>query len=155
MQNHKISLITVAFNADKTIDRCINSVLGQNFNSIQYIIIDGGSGDNTVNIINKYKDKIDLFVSEPDQGIYDAMNKGIAMATGDIVGTLNADDYFSSVDILSQVAASFANLNFAVLYGDLDYVDQNERIIRKWRSGAYKKRNVQLGLDAPASYLLL
>ncbi len=95
MQDLKISVITVAFNAEKTIERTITSVLEQKFSNISnFIVIDGGQTDNTLQIIDRYKDKIDIFVSEPDHGIYDAMNKGIALATGDVIGTLNADDFF-------------------------------------------------------------
>src|SRR5260370_31771531 len=108
MQDLKISLITVVYNAQNTIGRCIESVLKQKFNNIQYIVIDGGSTDNTTQIIGKYKDRIDFFISEPDQGVYDAMNKGIAMATGDIIGTLNADDYYAYDDVLNDVALAFA-----------------------------------------------
>jgi glycosyltransferase involved in cell wall biosynthesis len=138
MQDFKISVITVAYNAQNTIARCIDSILGQKFSNIQYIIIDGGSTDNTIQIIDQYRDKIDLFISEPDKGIYDAMNKGIALATGSIVGTLNADDYFADKEVLNDVAAAFAEQEAGILYGDLDYVDMNGNIVRKWRSGEYK-----------------
>jgi glycosyltransferase involved in cell wall biosynthesis len=138
MQDLKISIITVAFNAQNTIKRCIDSVTRQKFNNIEYIIIDGGSTDNTNQVIINYKEKIDFYVSEPDNGIYDAMNKGIAMATGDIIGTLNADDYYADENVLNNVADAFANQNINIVYGDLDYVDANGKVMRKWRSGAYK-----------------
>jgi glycosyltransferase involved in cell wall biosynthesis len=139
MQELKISLISVVFNAQNTIERCINSVLQQGYKNVEYILIDGGSTDNTIQIINRYKQNIDLFISEPDSGVYDAMNKGISKATGDIIGTLNADDYFAGTDILQQVAAAFAENNTDILYGDLDYIDESDKVIRKWRSGRYKK----------------
>jgi glycosyltransferase involved in cell wall biosynthesis len=138
MQNLKISLITVAFNAQNTIDRCILSVMRQKFNNIQYIVIDGGSTDNTIQIINKHKDKIDFFISEPDNGVYDAMNKGIAHATGDIIGMLNADDYFADDDVLNDIVVAFSENKVDIVFGDLDYVDHEGKIIRKWRSGKYK-----------------
>ena len=138
MQHLKISLITVAYNAQNTIDRCLESVTRQKFNNIQYIIIDGGSTDNTIQIISKYRHKIDCFVSEPDSGIYDAMNKGIALATGDIIGTLNADDYFADDNVLNDVAIAFAAQKTNILYGDLDYIDLSGKIVRKWRSGKYR-----------------
>jgi glycosyltransferase involved in cell wall biosynthesis len=138
MQDFKISLITVAFNAQNTIERCITSVLRQQSVNIQYIIIDGGSTDDTLKIIDKYRDRIDFFVSEPDKGVYDAMNKGIAIATGDIIGTLNADDMYADDEILNNVATAFAEQNINILYGDLDYIDKQGKIIRKWRSGKYK-----------------
>lgn len=138
MQDLKISVITGSYNAQTTIGKCIESVLEQGFKNIQYIIIDGGSTDDTLKIIDRYKDKIDLIVSEPDQGVYDAMNKGIALAAGDIIGTLNADDYYASDDILQQIADAFLKQDTDIIYGDLDYVDINGNIIRKWRSGIYR-----------------
>jgi glycosyltransferase involved in cell wall biosynthesis len=138
MPDLKISLITVAYNAQNTIERSIMSVLGQNFSNVQYIIIDGGSTDETINIINKYRDKIDVVVSEPDNGVYDAMNKGIAAAKGDVIGTINADDFLADNTILSDVAKSFADHQTDVLYGDLDFIDLNDKIVRKWRSGRYR-----------------
>jgi len=129
----------VAFNAQNTIERCINSVLRQKFKKFEYIIIDGGSTDNTCKIISNYRNNIDVFISEPDNGIYDAMNKGIALATGDVVGTVNADDYYADDDVLNSIAKVFAGQDTSILYGDLDYVDQSDKIIRKWRSGTYSR----------------
>lgn len=149
MQNLKISIITVAFKAQNTIERCISSVLEQKFNNIEYIIIDGASTDNTVQIINKYRDKIDFFVSEPDKGIYDAMNKGIALATGDIIGMLNADDYFADENILADVANAFLTQKINILYGDLDFVDMNGKVVRKWRSGKYRSGHFNWGWMPP------
>jgi len=138
MQNLKISLITVVYNAQNTIDRCLDSVVRQKFNNVQHIVIDGGSTDNTIKIINKYRDNISVFISEPDNGIYDAMNKGISLADGDIIGTLNADDYLANDDILNDVANSFEQQNVHILYGDLDFIDPNGKVVRKWRSGGYR-----------------
>ena len=138
MQNLTISLITVVYNAQNTINTCIDSVLRQKFNNIQYIIIDGGSTDDTLKIINSYKDKIQILISEPDNGIYDAMNKGIQLATGEVIGTLNADDYLADENVLMDVASAFASHQFDILYGDLDFIEPNGKIIRKWRSGKYK-----------------
>jgi glycosyltransferase involved in cell wall biosynthesis len=134
-----ISLITVTYNAEGTIGRCIESVISQNFTNLEYIIIDGGSTDDTLQIISHYKKHINILVSEPDKGIYDAMNKGIQLAHGDIIGMLNADDYFAAADVLNAIAAAFAQQNADILYGDLDYVDANETIKRKWRTKAYVK----------------
>jgi glycosyltransferase involved in cell wall biosynthesis len=139
MQELKISLITVTYNAEATIERCITSVMAQNHTNIEYIVIDGGSKDNTIEIIDKYKDFIKVFVSEPDKGVYDAMNKGILYASGDVVGTLNADDFFASNDILESVADAFVKNDADIIYGDLDYVDPQNKIIRKWRSNNYAK----------------
>ena len=104
MAEIKISLITVTYNALGTINRCIESVIAQKYKGLEYIIIDGGSTDGTLQIIDQYKDHISILVSEPDKGVYDAMNKGIKLAAGDVVGTLNADDYFADDDILNSVS---------------------------------------------------
>ncbi len=137
MQDFIISIITVCFNAEQTIERCILSVINQSFSNIEYIIIDGGSTDNTLNIIDKYRHKIKIVVSEADNGIYDAMNKGIKIAKGEIVGMLNADDFFADENILLNVAKAFKLNNPDVLYGDLDYVDNSNKVIRSWKSGKY------------------
>jgi glycosyltransferase involved in cell wall biosynthesis len=149
MQNLKISLITVAFNAQNTIDRCLDSIARQKFTNIQHIVIDGGSTDGTVAIIGRYRDNIGIFVSEPDNGIYDAMNKGLEFADGDIIGTLNADDYLADDEILNQVAESFVKHNINILYGDLDFVDPGSKIVRKWRSGKYKSGMFNWGWMPP------
>lgn len=150
MQNLTISVVTVVYNAQNTITKCIESVMGQKFNNIQHIIIDGGSTDGTLSIINKYREKIAIVVSEPDNGIYDAMNKGIALATGDIIGTLNADDYLADSDVLSNIAEAFAiNNNINILYGDLDFIDPDEKVVRKWRSGRYRAGKFNWGWMPP------
>ena len=97
----KISIITVCFNANKTIEQTIISVLSQTYHNIEYIIIDGGSVDGTIGIIKKYSSKIDKIISEKDNGMYDALNKGIIHATGDIIGILNSDDYFCNNNIVN------------------------------------------------------
>ncbi len=145
----KISLITVAYNAENTIGRCVDSVIAQNYKNIEYIIIDGGSTDNTIQIIKSYKEGVSVFISEPDAGIYDAMNKGIKLATGDIVGTLNADEFFAADDVLSTVATAFAQQNADITYGDLDYVDADDKVFRKWRSTAYKPGMFNYGWMPP------
>jgi len=137
VQDLKISLITVCLNAESTILQCIQSVFDQNFKNIEYIIIDGGSTDKTLQIINQYKDKIDILLSEPDAGIYDAMNKGIKLAGGDIIGMLNADDSFTGNDVLSMVAEAFKQSNAGIIYGDLNFINSKGAIVRKWRSGQY------------------
>lgn len=138
MQDLKISLITVTYNAEKTISRCIQSVIDQNFTNIEYIIIDGGSTDKTIPIINQYASDISHFISEPDDGIYDAMNKGIKLASGDIIGMLNADDFFSDIDILQTVANKVTTDDVDIVYGDLDYIDAGGNTVRKWRSKVYQ-----------------
>ena len=134
----KVSLITVSYNSEKTIKETFESVRLQNQDgfTIEYIHIDGLSTDSTVNISYDYDEIIDIRVSEKDLGIYNAMNKGIDLATGDIVGFLNSDDTFSSNDILEKVVCSFKqDETLDIVYGDIDYVDLQGKIKRKWRCG--------------------
>ena len=145
----KISLITVTFNAGATIEHCIQSVISQTYKNVEYIIVDGGSTDATCQIVNKYGSEINHFVSEPDRGIYDAMNKGINFATGDIVGMLNADDYFSDSSVLANIAAVFEDKTVGILYGDLDFVNRLGNIFRKWRSGRYTPGKFNWGWMPP------
>lgn len=135
----KCTIITVSYNAVNTIESTINSVLSQDYNDIEYIIVDGSSSDGTKEIIQRYNDKITKWISEKDNGIYDAMNKGILLATGDVIGILNADDLYSSNDIISKIVNQFTKSNADALYGDLKYVLKNDisKTIRFWKSGEY------------------
>jgi glycosyltransferase len=137
----KVSVITVVFNGAKTIRTCIESVLAQEYPNIEYIIVDGASKDTTVEIARSYGDKITKIISEPDKGIYDAMNKGIRNATGDIVVLLNCDDLYVDSHVIADVVKEFEkNPEIGCVYGDLEYVDQhNTDIVRRyWKSRAYK-----------------
>jgi glycosyltransferase involved in cell wall biosynthesis len=116
---------------------------------VEYIIIDGGSTDKTINIVNNYAHYVNHFISEPDRGIYDAMNKGIKLATGDIVGMLNADDYFADNSVLSNIAATFGKYNTDIIYGDLDYINEKGLTVRKWRSGQISRRKLEFGWMPP------
>jgi glycosyltransferase involved in cell wall biosynthesis len=149
VQDLKISLITVCYNAETTIEHCIQSVIGQSFKNIEYIIIDGGSTDNTIQIINKYKGHINILLSGPDGGIYDAMNKGINLAGGNIIGMLNADDSFADNNALSAVAGAFGQEDTQITYADLDFVNTEDKVIRKWRSGKYEKGMFNRGWMPP------
>jgi len=145
----KISVITVTYNAAATLERCISSVLSQQYPHVEYIVVDGDSNDNTKQIINGYADNIHQLVSEPDKGIYDAMNKGIRLAKGDVIGILNADDFFADEQVLSDIAASFREPEIKILYANLDFIDADNRIVRKWRSGKYKNGKFNLGWMPP------
>ena len=136
----KISIITVVRNNAKTIKDAINSVLNQSYKDIEYIVIDGSSTDGTIEIVQSYGDKI-KFISEKDNGLYDAMNKGIRMATGDVVGILNSDDFYASDKILQIVADEFLKGNIDSVYANLEYIDANDpkRVIRYWRSKKYQE----------------
>ena len=137
----KISLITVCFNSDKTIRETFESVKNQSYKDIEYIVIDGGSTDNTLKIANDYSDIITKLISEPDKGLYDAMNKGVVNSTGEIVGLINSDDIFCDNNAISNVMSIFKrNLNLDSVYADLFYVSQfnTNKIVRKWITGIKK-----------------
>lgn len=122
----KISVVTVCYNAVATIENTMLSVINQTYQNVEYIIIDGGSTDGTMDIVNRYKDRITVIVSEPDKGIFDAMNKGIKKATGEWINFMNAGDWFVNKTIISQIFQSGSKCQYAVIYGDAycDYVDQ-------------------------------
>ena len=148
----RISIITISYNSSRTIERAINSVLYQKNVDLEYILIDGKSTDNTVDIIKKYDEKVNniKWISEPDKGIYDAMNKGIQMATGDIIGILNSDDFYASDDILETVCNVFLNNDIQCCYGNILYVksvDKNIRPYRYWVSG--RPRSFKFGWMPP------
>lgn len=137
MDDIKISLITVCHNAADTIQRCIDSVRGQRYAHVEHIIIDGNSIDGTLELILKNKSDNYFFTSESDSGMYDAVNKGIRQATGDVIGLLNADDYFADEYVLGDIANVFSSAGADILYADLDYINGKGGIVRKWRSGNY------------------
>jgi len=136
----KISVITVVRNGAATIEEAILSVLTQRHGAVEYVVIDGASTDSTLAIIDRYRNRIATLISEPDRGIYDAMNKGIRAAKGDIIGFLNADDAYVSDDVLQQVAKTFENPENDACFADLVYVAKNDprKIIRYWKSRPYE-----------------
>ena len=136
----KVSIITITYNSESTLIDTIDSVLNQTYKDIEYIIIDGKSTDSTVSIIHSYKDKISKFISEKDNGLYDALNKGIAMATGDIIGVLHSDDFYTNHQVIEKVVQTFKLNQADAVYADLFYVDKTnvDKIVRKWKSGNYK-----------------
>ena len=146
-----VSIITTVLNGKKTIEDTINSILSQSFNNIEYIIVDGGSTDGTIEIVDKYKSKISKFISEKDKGIYDGMNKGIKLATGDIVGILNSDDVYASDDVIETVVKEMEGKNADVCWGDLVYVakDNSNRSIRHWKSSEFQKGKFKKGWVPP------
>lgn len=147
----KISVITVCYNSASTIEQTIISVLDQDHSDVEYIIIDGASTDATASIVEPYRRKLKLFISEPDKGLYHAFNKGLALATGDVVAILNSDDFYADKNTLSKVAACFEQNNAEAVYGDLVYVDKEntEQVVRKWHSGVYKKGDFLNGWMPP------
>ncbi len=137
----KISIITVVYNGAITIKDSIDSVISQTYPDIEYIIVDGLSKDNTLDIVRSYGDKIAKVVSEKDKGIYDAMNKGIGLATGDVVAILNSDDFYANNHVIADVMKEFQkDSSVECVYGDLEYVDQHDttKIKRVWKSRPYR-----------------
>ena len=147
----KVSIITVCLNSSETIENTIKSILSQDYNDIEYIVIDGGSQDSTLEVLARYENQITKLVSEPDKGIYNAMNKGIKLTTGHIVGFLNADDFYASETIISQVVTSIQQNNYGAVYGDILYVDQTDinKVVRYWQAGKYTKGAFRSGWVIP------
>lgn len=138
----KVSIITGTYNSAEFVKSCIESVNAQDYPNIEHIIIDGASKDDTVSIIENCQSRVVKIVSEPDNGIYDAMNKGLKLATGDIVAILNSDDFYNSKNVISEVVQKFKEHNLDCLYGNLYYVNQQnpDIIVRNWATGAYNDR---------------
>ena len=135
----KISVITAAYNSANTIKDTLESVKSQNYNNIEHIIIDGGSSDGTLKILDSYKDSLAVVVSEPDDGIYDAFNKALDLASGDVVAILNSDDVFYDDRVLSLVVETFSKTDCDVVFGDLVQVKQDDvySIVRFWKSSKF------------------
>lgn len=147
----KISIITATYNSAKTISDTIESVLSQQYKNLEYIIIDGFSKDNTIDIVKSYVNKSDIsikWISEKDNGIYDAMNKGIQMATGEVIGILNSDDFYTDNNVLSLVADEFEKNNeLDAIYGDIHFVDSDNlnKCVRYYSSKIFKRSLMRLG----------
>lgn len=149
--NPLVSVITVVFNAAATIEHTIRSVIEQTYDNVEHIIIDGGSTDSTLNILQKYDGDIDYWLSEKDAGIYDAMNKGIALAKGDFIGMLNADDYFADPSALEKIVLQFQANNVDAVFSSLDIVDPGnlDRVRRKYRVSKFNKFMLRIGVMPP------
>jgi len=143
----KISIITVVYNGEAYLRDCIESIIHQSYPNVEYIIVDGDSTDGTLSIIEEYKMHVHQLISEPDQGLYDAINKGIAMASGEIVGILNADDMLADRNVIEQIAESFIqDSSIDAVYGDLNYVHPiNNKIIRTWKSKQAGEKDIARG----------
>lgn len=146
----KVSIITVSYNSAQTLGDTMKSVLEQTYHDIEYIVVDGGSTDNTIGIIQQYKSQFGdrmKWVSEKDNGIYDAMNKGIQMATGDVVGILNSDDFFTASDVIERMVAGFDSDNTDAVYGDIHFIhDGNpEKCVRYYSSKPFRPLFLRFG----------
>ncbi|OQY15941.1 MAG: glycosyl transferase [Desulfobacteraceae bacterium 4572_35.1] len=148
----KVSIVTVCYNSEATIRDTIESVLAQSYSDIEYIIVDGASSDRTMAIIDEYRDRITNVVSESDKGIYDAMNKGIKLATGDVVGILNSDDFYQNNAVIHDVVCHFDSFTDSdVVFGDVVFVAPGnlEKIIRFYRSGHFRPWKLRFGWMPP------
>ncbi len=137
----KVSLITISYNSQETIEDTIKSVAAQDYKNIEYIVVDGASSDKTTDIIKSYDQHIHKWVSEPDKGIYDAMNKGVMLATGELVGILNSDDFYAHSGVITEIVRKISEHQTDSIYADLVYVDREDtdKVTRKWISGHYVK----------------
>jgi glycosyltransferase involved in cell wall biosynthesis len=148
----KISIITVTYNSEKTVEDTIKSVVSQDFPDIEYIVVDGLSKDKTLEIVSHYSHRTDKVVSEKDRGLYDALNKGIKMASGDVIGMLHSDDIYANKQVISKVAQQFA-MDPATegVYADLVFVDRDDtdKILRTWKAGEYSPGDFVKGWMPP------
>lgn len=146
----KFSIITAAYNSANTIGDTIQSIHGQNYDNIEHIVIDGGSTDETCEIVRRHAPDA-VLTSGPDNGIYDAMNKGIALATGDVIGILNSDDYYASPEVIAKVAEVMEASGVDTVYGDLNYVNKRavDKVVRKWVAGRFKHKKFEWGWMPP------
>jgi glycosyltransferase involved in cell wall biosynthesis len=145
----KISIITVCYNSATTIEKTILSVAGQTYKDIEYIIVDGNSKDATVAIIKKYGSKVSKWISESDKGLYDAMNKGIAMATGDLIGILNSDDTFNSDTVVEQIANFHLQNSIDASVGNIMQHRENGKVVRNYSSKYWNPRKLKIGFMPP------
>lgn len=147
----KVSVITIAYNSGKSIADAIKSVMEQTYPNIEYIIVDGQSTDNTMDIVQSFGARITKQISEPDKGIYDALNKGIRLAEGDVVGFLHSDDIFAGPDVIADVVGLFSEKQTDSVYGDLQYVYKNDtsRVFRNWKAGVFSMKKLRFGWMPP------
>lgn len=147
----RISIITATYNSSKFIQTNLDSINEQTYPDVEQLIVDGASIDNTLEIIKATPNRVVKVISEPDQGIYDAMNKGISMATGEIIGILNSDDFYATPDVFQKIARQFEETKCQAVYGNLDFVDQTntEKIIRHWQSSSFIPGSFKNGWHPP------
>ena len=147
----KISIITATYNSGKTVTDTLESVLHQSYNDFEYLIIDGASKDDTMTIVKEYEPRFEgrlRYISEPDKGLYDAMNKGLKMATGDVVGILNSDDFYTSDDALQVIADAFSSNDIDATYGDIHFVNDSDltKMVRYYSSSVFRRSLMRYGM---------
>ena len=147
----KITIITATYNSEATLRDTMDSILRQTWQGYEYIVIDGASTDGTLDIIKEYEPKFEgkmRYISEPDRGIYDAMNKGFAMATGNVIGILNSDDFYTSVDVLQTIAGNFLLGEMDAVYADIHYVKNDDvtKTVRYYSSAIFRRPLMRFGL---------
>ena len=147
----KITVITAVYNNHATIVDAIDSMLAQSHPDVELIVIDGGSTDGTLEVLQAYADNITVLISEPDRGIYDALNKGLVHVTGEVVGFLHSDDVFADAQVLARIAGVFSASGVDAVYGDLEYVKKSapELVVRYWKSGEYSADKLRHGWMPP------
>lgn len=153
----KISIVTVVYRAERTIAEALESVAGQSWPEVEHVVVDGASPDRTLDVIRAHEGDNMVIVSEPDEGIYDALNKGYGLTTGDVVGIVHADDVLANDKVLERVAAEFSDPDVDAVYGDLNYVakDTPGRIIRHWRAGEFSRARLRAGWMPPHPTMFL
>tara|TARA_B100001093_G_scaffold66346_1_gene56311 strand:- start:2074 stop:2847 length:774 start_codon:yes stop_codon:yes gene_type:complete len=147
----KISILTVCFNSGLTIAKTFNSIDSQSYQNVEVVVVDGGSTDNTVDVVKSFEKVIDVFVSEPDEGIYDALNKGLRLATGDVIGILHSNDFLASTTVLEEVAKNFTRMpDMEILLSSVNFVgDTDDEIIREYTARGFKPWMLSFGLMPP------
>ncbi|MCJ8314182.1 MAG: glycosyltransferase [Pseudomonadales bacterium] len=150
-----ISIVTVVYNGEKYIEDTIKSILNQTYKNVEYIIIDGGSTDNTLNILKKYEKEISCVVSETDDGIYDAMNKGVARCNGSLIGIINADDYYveGAFDLIIKAFSKSKEKTKLVIYGDMNLVNQDDRSVIRTKNAVAWKMIFGMSLNHPSVFV--
>lgn len=153
----KISVVTATFNCAATIGDCLACVGARTYAECEHIVVDGASTDGTLAVLEAHRGQLAAVVSEPDGGIYDALNKGLALARGEVVGLLHADDLYADAEVLARVAAAFADPAVEAVYGDLLYVakDDTARVVRHWRAGEFRPERLRRGWMPPHPTLYL
>jgi glycosyltransferase involved in cell wall biosynthesis len=147
----KITIVTAVYNRVKCIAEAIDSLQSQTYQDVQHVVVDGASNDGTLSILQKKLNHDACLISEPDRGIYSALNKGLFLAKGEVIGLLHSDDVFADTRVLADVASIFSDPTVDLVYGDLDYVakDGMGKVIRHWKSGAYSQKSIAWGWMPP------